>query len=77
MTPLNIQSGFRVSGIYALDPDIFQDDEFLPSHVTDRTMATTMHTNAAENVEETENILSISDVNTYFCQCYSKIYSTV
>ena len=36
MTPVNIQSGFRVSGIYPLDRNIFTDDEFLPSDVTDR-----------------------------------------
>ena len=36
MTPHNIQSGFRVSGIQPVNPDIFTDDEFLPSEVTDR-----------------------------------------
>ncbi|KAG1702374.1 hypothetical protein GQR58_004503 [Nymphon striatum] len=36
MTPVNIQSGFRVSGIYPLDRNIFTDDEFLPADVTDR-----------------------------------------
>ena len=63
MTPLNIQSDFRFSEIYPFNPDIFQDEEFLPSHVTDRPMATTMHANAAENVKETENITSTSEVN--------------
>ena len=51
MTPLNIPSGFRVSGIYPFDPDIFQYKKFFPSHVTDRPMATTMHANAAENIK--------------------------
>ena len=36
MTPTNIQSGFHVSGIFPVDPDICTDDEFLPSEVTDR-----------------------------------------
>ena len=63
MTPLNIQPSFRASGIYPFDPDIFQDEDFLPSHVSDRPMAITMHANAAENVEETENISSTSYVN--------------
>ena len=36
MTPVNIQSGFRVSGIYPFNRNIFTDDEFLPSVATDR-----------------------------------------
>ena len=36
MTPVNIQSGFRVSGIYPLKRNIFTDDEFMPSLATDR-----------------------------------------
>ena len=36
MTPVNIQSGFRVSGIYPLNRNIFTDDEFMPSLATDR-----------------------------------------
>lgn len=35
-TPTNIQSGFRVSGIWPFNRDIFTDDEFLSSSVTDR-----------------------------------------
>ncbi|XP_076805471.1 uncharacterized protein LOC143449241 isoform X2 [Clavelina lepadiformis] len=35
-TPVNIQSGFKVAGIYPFDSDIFTDVEFLPSDVTDR-----------------------------------------
>jgi hypothetical protein len=35
-TPKNIQSGFRVSGIWPLNRHIFTDDEFLTSAVTDR-----------------------------------------
>ncbi|KAB0802688.1 hypothetical protein PPYR_04874 [Photinus pyralis] len=35
-TPKNIQSGFRVSGIWPLNRLIFTDDEFLTSAVTDR-----------------------------------------
>jgi len=36
MTPGNIQSGFEVTGIYPLNRSRIQDDEFLPSSVTDR-----------------------------------------
>ena len=35
-TPLNIQSRFKVAGIYPFDRDIFTDAEFLPSDVTER-----------------------------------------
>ena len=34
--PVNIQSGFRVTGIWPLNRNIFTDDEFMPSSVTDR-----------------------------------------
>ena len=36
MTPGNIASGFRVSGIFPFNDAVFGDDEFLPSNVTDR-----------------------------------------
>lgn len=35
-TPMNIQAGFRVSGIWPVNENIFSDDEFLSSSVTDR-----------------------------------------
>ena len=37
MTPVNIQSGFRVSGIYPSNRNIFTNDEFMPSLAPDRT----------------------------------------
>ena len=36
MTPSNIISGFRKTGIFPYDNEIFQDDDFLASYVTDR-----------------------------------------
>lgn len=42
-TPSNIMSGFRVAGIHPLTPDIFGDDEFMPSLVTDRPDPTIHH----------------------------------
>jgi len=36
MSPTNIISGFRVTGIWPLNSTIFTDDEFLTSYVTDR-----------------------------------------
>lgn len=35
-TPVNIKNGFRVSGIFPFNREIFTDDEFLPAAVTDR-----------------------------------------
>lgn len=39
-TMSNIQSGFKVSGIWPYNPDIFTDEEFLPSYITDRPQET-------------------------------------
>jgi hypothetical protein len=39
MSPVNIQSGFRVSGIAPFNRDVFTDDEFLSAYVTDRPSA--------------------------------------
>lgn len=36
VTPRNIQSGFAVSGIWSFNRDIFTDDDFQPSEVTNR-----------------------------------------
>lgn len=36
LTPLNIQKGFSVTGIWPFNREIFQDDEFLPAEVTNR-----------------------------------------
>lgn len=36
LTPNNIMSGFRVSGIVPLNPDIFTDADFMPAYFTDR-----------------------------------------
>ena len=48
--PENIQSGFRVSGIYPYDRDVFHEDEFLSSFVSDRPESTNeeQHDNAGD-----------------------------
>lgn len=37
-TPINIKSGFRCTGIWPYDRNIFSDEDFLSSFVTDRSM---------------------------------------
>ncbi|KAG5866572.1 hypothetical protein JTB14_004133 [Gonioctena quinquepunctata] len=39
-TPVNIQAGFRVSGIWPVNEDIFNDDELSSSSLTDRPVET-------------------------------------
>eukprot|EP00102_Acyrthosiphon_pisum_P013286 XP_008182808.1 PREDICTED: uncharacterized protein LOC103309352 [Acyrthosiphon pisum] len=39
-SPRNITSGFKVSGIYPFNPNVFREDEFAPSLVTDLEMQT-------------------------------------
>jgi hypothetical protein len=41
LTPKNIKSGFLVTGIWPLDRDVFTDEDFLPSAVTDRQLQDT------------------------------------
>ena len=36
MTPENIISGFRSTGIFSFDPNVFKDNEYLSSYVSDR-----------------------------------------
>ena len=36
VTPANIQSGFRITGIHPFNENVFTDDEFLPSEITNR-----------------------------------------
>ena len=45
----NIISGFRVTGIYPFDKDIFTEDEYLPSYVTDRVDPTTLDQDSTGN----------------------------
>lgn len=53
-TPTNIMSGFRVSGIWPFNRDIFEDHEFSPASVTDRPLTPT-ETNVGDNSENKED----------------------
>ncbi|CAH1973971.1 unnamed protein product [Acanthoscelides obtectus] len=63
MTPSNIKSGFKKAGIYPFDRNVFTDDDFLCSSVTDREFI---------NINNTE--VSIVDENT---SSSSKVAQTV
>lgn len=41
---VNIQSGFRVSGIYPFNPHFFKPEEFMPTYGTDRPLSYPSHT---------------------------------
>ena len=51
-TPQNIQSGFRVAGIFPFNNDIFTD-EFLSSYVTDRPIRDESESNLESVVDVT------------------------
>ena len=38
VTPMNIVSGFKCTGIYPYNPNVFSEEDFLSSYVTDRDM---------------------------------------
>jgi len=51
MTPTNILAGFRVSGTYPFNRDIFTDDEFLSTYVTDRPISVPVPESISEDGE--------------------------
>jgi hypothetical protein len=65
-TPTNIQNGFKVSGIWPLNENIFGDDEFLSSYVTDRPLDENAHTDieTSKNTSTSANTpINISNIN--------------
>lgn len=60
-TPTNIQSGFRVSGIFPFNREIFTDDEFLTSAVTDRPYSPPVVDNVQDTQTQNNNGLQEAD----------------
>ncbi|KAB0790292.1 hypothetical protein PPYR_15372 [Photinus pyralis] len=52
IVPNNVTAGFRVTGVYPFNRDIFEDQEFLPSYVTDRENPTTAPDKLLEHQKE-------------------------
>ena len=54
LTPRTIRSGFAASGIWPFNRNVFGEDTFLPSYVSDRLHCST---NDCNTTTETENVL--------------------
>lgn len=52
MTPENICSGFKVTGIYPFDRNVFSPDEFMASYVTDRPLPEDPTNQGDQNAEQ-------------------------
>lgn len=55
MTPTNITSGFRATGIFPFNRDIFPEEDYAPSMVTDRANPEQSSTSAAANLPGTSH----------------------
>lgn len=56
-TPTNIMNAFKKTGIYPYNPDIFTDDDFAPSNVTDRPLC---DANSSRSAVESQEIHELS-----------------
>lgn len=54
-TPSNVMAGFRVSGVYPFNRNIFTDLDYLPSYVTDRPEPNRPKSPTSATVEEKDN----------------------
>uniref|UniRef100_A0A6P7H3D4 Uncharacterized protein LOC114343888 n=1 Tax=Diabrotica virgifera virgifera TaxID=50390 RepID=A0A6P7H3D4_DIAVI len=62
MTPVNITSAFRKTGIFSFDRHIFTEEDFLSSFVTDRPPVAVEA--AAENINESPDVENPGPSNT-------------
>lgn len=63
LTPVNIMAGFKVSGIFPLNPEIFTDSDFMPSYFTDRPAPAVPNLETTNNPEQTSNFPEQSTVH--------------
>ena len=56
MTPTNIIAGFKKTGIFPLDEDVFQEYDFAPGLVTDRSLEDECKVANDENTIEQESV---------------------
>jgi hypothetical protein len=60
LTPKNIKSGFLVTGVWPFNRDIFTDENFLPSAVTDRPLQDTENLTRTSECHISNSYLDIS-----------------
>lgn len=70
LTPSNIISGFRKSGIFPFNPNIFTESDFLCSYVTNRPLTTSVSSSiniAQQKVQEPMTIVSDNEIESNNC----------
>lgn len=60
-TPVNIMHGFKVTGIYPFNSEIFTAEEFHPSNVTDRPLPENLKMSDSNDSVVTENVMINKD----------------
>ena len=70
LTPRNIRSGFVASGIWPFNRDVFGEDEFLSSYVSDRPQCSTNDCDTTTETKDDSNHSSASESKMHlsFCQ---------
>ena len=70
-TPSNIIKGFKETGIYPVNENVFEDDEFLTSYVTDRPIHSTQVVNKAAK----STVINLTNELTAACVAKSTSHS--